>query len=99
MAQKSSYIMQMLADVLQRPIAVAASEQAPALGAAMYAAVAAGCYPTVEAAQQAMSSGFSATYRPQPTRATYYDQRYAEYLQLGHFVEDNAAQEAISAGS
>ena len=98
-AQKSAYLMQMLADVLQRPIAVAASEQAPALGAAMYAAVAAGCYPTVEAAQQAMSSGFSATYQPQTTRAAYYGQRYAEYLRLGHFVEETAAQDTVPTGS
>ncbi len=88
-AQKSPYIMQLMADVLNRPIEVAASEQAPALGAAMYAAVAAGCYPTVEAAQQAMSSGFSATYQPDPVRAAAYELPYAHYLGLGHYIEQS----------
>ncbi|WP_242478998.1 ribulokinase [Hymenobacter lapidiphilus] len=86
-AKKSAYLMQMLADVLGRRIAVATSEQAPALGAAMYAAVAAGCYPSVEAAQQAMGSGFSEEYMPDPARMAAYDARYAEYLAFGEFVE------------
>ncbi|MBT2559488.1 ribulokinase [Hymenobacter sp. ISL-91] len=85
-AKKSGYLMQTLADVLGRRIVVAASEQAPALGAAMYAAVAAGCYPSVEAAQQAMGSGFSEQYEPNPARAATYHARYAEYRALGEFI-------------
>ena len=46
-ARKSPYIMQTLANVLNRPITVATSDYAPALGAAIYAAVAAGMYPSV----------------------------------------------------
>ncbi|SES92786.1 ribulokinase [Hymenobacter actinosclerus] len=86
-AKKSAYLMQTLADVLGRRIVVTASEQAPALGAAMYAAVAAGCHPSVEAAQQAMGSGFSEQYDPNPARVAAYDARYAEYRALGGFIE------------
>ncbi|WP_245711833.1 ribulokinase [Hymenobacter psychrophilus] len=86
-AKKSAYLMQTLADVLGRRIAVVASEQAPALGAAMYAAVAAGCYASVAAAQQAMGSGFSEHYQPDPERAAAYHARYAEYRALGEFIE------------
>ncbi|WP_019948594.1 ribulokinase [Hymenobacter aerophilus] len=86
-AKKSAFLMQTLADVLDRRIVVTASEQAPALGAAMYAAVAAGCYENVEAAQQAMGSGFSEEYMPDPARVAAYGARYAEYLAFGEFVE------------
>lgn len=46
-ARKSPYIMQTLANTLNMPIKVASSDEAPALGAAIYAAVAAGLYPNV----------------------------------------------------
>src|SRR5690606_24773758 len=46
-ARKSPLIMQTLANVLNKPIKIAASDQAPALGAAIYAAVAAGIYTDV----------------------------------------------------
>jgi L-ribulokinase len=58
-AKKSSFVMQTLADVLNMPIKVAASEQACALGAAMFASVAAGVYETLPEAQEAMSSGLT----------------------------------------
>ena len=87
-AKKSAFVMQTLADVLNRPIKIAKSEQAPALGAAMYAAVAAGLYPDVLAAQTSLGSGFAETYAPDPARAAAYDQRYQQYLALGQFVED-----------
>ena len=67
-AKKSAFVMQTLADVLNRPIKIAKSEQAPALGAAMYAAVAAGLYPDVLAAQAGLGSGFAETYTPDSTR-------------------------------
>ena len=65
-AKKSPFVMQTLADVLNKPIQVASADQACALGAAMCAAVAAGVHPTMEAAQQAMGSGFDAEYHPRP---------------------------------
>lgn len=81
-AKKSRYVMQTMADVIGLPIKVAASEQACALGAAMYAAVVAGVYPTIAAAQTAMSSGFDATFTPTPAHHTIYNKLYAKYLSM-----------------
>ncbi len=86
-AKKSPFVMQTLADVLNMPIKVARSEQTCALGAAMCAAVAAGVHPTMEAAQQAMSSGFDAVYEPRPDVVPVYQTLYEKYLQFGDFVE------------
>ncbi len=86
-AKKSPFVMQTLADVLNKPIQVAQSDQACALGAAMCAAVAAGVHPTMEAAQKAMGSGFDAEYHPRPEQAATYETLYQKYLKLGNFVE------------
>jgi L-ribulokinase len=88
-AKKSAFMMQTLADVLNRPIKVAESDQAPALGAAMYAAVAAGIHPDVTTAQKAMGNGFADTYEPNPARVADYETRYQQYLAFGEFVEQN----------
>lgn len=56
-AKKSPFVMQILADVLNMPIDVVTSEQTCALGAAMYAAVVSGIYPTVNDAQIKMGQG------------------------------------------
>ncbi|WP_223649641.1 ribulokinase [Hymenobacter psoromatis] len=93
-AKKSAFVMQTLADVLDRPIKIALSEQAPALGAAMYAAVAAGVYPDVLTAQKALGSGFAETYTPQPARVADYAARYAQYQALGQFVEKSSVDSA-----
>jgi L-ribulokinase len=86
-AKKSPFIMQMMADVMDRPIRIHASEQTCALGAAMFAATAAGLYPRVEAAMSAIGQGFDATYHPNPARTAIYADRYRQYKTLGHFVE------------
>jgi len=87
-AKKSPFVMQVLADVLNRPIRIAKSEQSVALGAAMFAATAAGIYPNVEAAQKAMGAGFDAEYLPDPEMAVKYRQLYEKYSRLGKFVEN-----------
>lgn len=86
-AKKSAFMMQTLADVLNRPIKVAESDQAPALGSAMYAAVAAGLHPDVTTAQRAMGNGFADTYQPNPARVADYEARYQQYQAFGQFVE------------
>jgi L-ribulokinase len=93
-AKKSKFVMQTLADVLDRPIKIAVSEQAPALGAAMYAAVAAGIQPNVQTAQKAMGSGFAETYTPNPARVADYAARYAQYQAFGQFVESTTTGQA-----
>lgn len=86
-AKKSGFIMQTLADVLNMPIKIAVSEQAPALGAAMYAAVASGIYPSMREAVSAMGNGFEKTYNPKPEQVALYKKLYARYEALGEFVE------------
>jgi L-ribulokinase len=86
-ARNSRFAMQVLADVLGMPVEVRAGEQPVAMGAAMFAATAAGLHPTVEAAQRAMSSGTEALYQPDAARARLYDSLYRDYLALGSFVE------------
>ena len=88
-AKKSPFVMQTLADVLNKPIQVASADQACALGAAMCAAVAAGVHPDMETAQQAMGSGFDVEYIPQPDKVTIYETLYRKYLALGDFVENH----------
>jgi L-ribulokinase len=84
--------MQTLADVLNKPIQVATADQACALGAAMCASVAAGVHPNLEAAQQAMGSGFDAEYTPRPDKVGIYDTLYKKYLDLGDFVEKHTTK-------
>ncbi|MEX2028739.1 MAG: ribulokinase [Candidatus Curtissbacteria bacterium] len=86
-AKKSPFIMQTLANVLDRPIKIAVSDQAPALGAAIYAAVAADIYPDVLQASKQMGSGFETVYHPQPEHVEVYKKRYDRYTALGDFVE------------
>lgn len=87
--RKSKLVMQILADVLNRPIRVGASDQACALGAGMFAATVAGLYPTVEAAQAQMFPGFDLHFTPNPESARVYDELYHKYQALGAFVETN----------
>ena len=85
--RKSPFIMQMMADILNMPLRIHSSEQTCALGAAMFAATAAGLYPKVEDAMSAIGQGFDATYKPNPARTAIYAERYRQYQTLGHFVE------------
>lgn len=88
-ARKSPFIMQTLANVLNMPIKVASSDEAPALGAAVYAAVAAGLYPNVIEASKKLGSDFEAEYHPEPEALDTYAGLMEEYKELGAFVENN----------
>ena len=88
-AKKSPFIMQLMADVMDMPIRIHKSEQTCALGAAMFAATAAGIYSKVEDAMHAMGQGFDATYYPNSDRVDIYKKRYQRYQQLGEFIENN----------
>ena len=79
---KNTFLMQVYSDVLRRPISVIDSEQGPALGSAIHAAVAAGEYPDVRAAAAAMGKVKRAVYTPDEAAADVYDRLYAEYRQL-----------------
>jgi len=86
-AKKSTLVMQTLADVLNMPIKVATSDQAPALGAAMYASVAANIHPNTQAAIKAMGNGFDKVYEPIAENVAVYEKLYGEYVGFGGFVE------------
>lgn len=86
-ARKSPFVMQTCADVFEMPIKVAKSDQACALGAAMFASVASGVHPDIQAAMKAMNSGFDAEYLPQSENAAVYRQKYQRYCSLADAME------------
>ncbi len=86
-AKKSPFVMQVLADVLNMDIKVARSEQAVALGAAMFAATVAGLFDTIQEAQKAMGSGFETVYRPDPENVAHYHEVFKKYCAIGAFIE------------
>jgi L-ribulokinase len=95
-AKKSPFIMQMMADVMNMPIRIHKSEQTCALGAAMFAATAAGIYNKVEDAMQAMGQGFDATYRPDAAKVPMYQKRYEKYKTLGKQIETGIVSKKMS---
>ena len=86
-AKKSPYIMQVMADVMGMPIRIHKSEQTCAMGAAMFAATAAGVYEKVEDAMAAMGQGFDKVYKPNKANTRLYAARYKQYKKLGKFIE------------
>ncbi|GAA3226495.1 ribulokinase [Nonomuraea helvata] len=85
---KNRFLMQVYADVLRRPLSVIGSDQGPALGSAIHAAVAAGAYPGIEEAAAAMGKRTEAAYVPDEASADAYDRLYAEYRRLHDFFGD-----------
>jgi len=83
---KDTFVMQVYADVLNRPLSLISSAQGPALGSAIHAAVAAGAYPDVPAAAAAMGGKRDAVYAPDPASAAVYDELYGEYLALHDYL-------------
>jgi len=91
-AKKSSFIMQMMADITGMPIRIHKSEQTCALGAAMFAATAAGLYKNVEQAMASMGKGFEKTYFPEKKRKMIYESRYLLYKKMGASIENLTLQ-------
>jgi L-ribulokinase len=96
-ARKSAFAMQTLADVMDHPIRVAASDQACALGAAIFAAVVGGVYPDVRSAQKAMACQVEMTYQPNAANAKVYQTLYAKYQRAGAFIEQAIASDRKAA--
>jgi L-ribulokinase len=84
--ERNTLLMQIYADVTGRRIAVAGSTQAPALGAAMFGAVAAGAslggYDSIVDASRRMGRLSDRAYEPDPARRAIYDALYGEYRRL-----------------
>ncbi len=79
---KNELLMQIYADVTRHSLSVIDSDQGPALGSAIHAAVAAGAYPDVPTAAQAMGKVRRQVYTPVPENSAIYDELYAEYVLL-----------------
>lgn len=92
-AKKSPFIMQMMADVLNMPIKVVASEQACALGAAVFGAVAAEVYTNVPEAMEKMGSPFETIYQPNEIDVMAYEKVYENYSRLGDTMEKHIMNE------
>jgi L-ribulokinase len=80
---KNKMMMKIYADVTNKPIKISASDQTPALGAAMFGAVAAsrdkGGYDTIFDAAKVMGKVKDEVYTPNPGNVAAYDKLYAEY--------------------
>ena len=83
--KKAPFVMQTLADVLNMPIRVLRSEQACALGAAMFAAVAAGVYSDINEAVKCMGSDIEVEYGPNEKYSLVYETLYRKYIELAGF--------------
>jgi L-ribulokinase len=85
LAIKNPLLMQLYADITGRPMKISRSEQTPALGAGIFAAVAAGKssggYDNVEEAQQYMT-GTDKTFEPIEENHRVYQKLYKLYKQL-----------------
>ncbi len=80
--EKNKLLMQIYVDVTGREFRIIGSDQGPALGSAMHAAVAAGAYPDIQAAAAKMGKLKDEIYRPIPEHQAVYDRLYAEYVTL-----------------
>jgi L-ribulokinase len=81
-AEKNPFVMQIYADVCNRPMKISRSAQTCALGAAIFGAVVGGAYKKVEQAQRKMTGVKPEVYRPVKKNAAVYAQLYALYKQL-----------------
>ena len=82
LAVKNAALMQIYADVLNRPMKISRSDQTCALGAALCAAVAAGTFPNIASAQKVLCGLRPTVYHPQPAAVAVYRELYALYRTL-----------------
>ena len=80
--EKNALLCQIFADVTGRPFKLSGSAQAPALGAAMHAAVAAGIYSDIQAAAETMGKLKAGVVRPIPRNQAVYEKLFQEYKTL-----------------
>ena len=85
-AQKSPFVMQTCADVLNRPIGIIAGGETCGLGGAIFGAVASGVFPDVPTAMKSMAADVERTYVPEPENVAVYDRLYLDYLAAGRKI-------------
>lgn len=87
---RNALLMQIYADVLNMPISVSKTDYAPAVGAAMLGAIAAGSrnggYDEMEQAVQAMAQPIEKTYYPVQEHAEVYAEMFTYYKQLHNYL-------------
>jgi L-ribulokinase len=85
-SKKNPMMMQIYADITNREVFIGGSDQTPALGAAMFSAVAAGSekggYHTIVEAAQKMGKVEEKTYKPIPENVEVYKKLYKEFKLL-----------------
>ena len=81
-SKKSSYVMQMMADLLGKKIEILDADQTCALGAAIYGAVAGGVYENVQTASAKMAAKCIGEFVPDKNRSEVYRQHYEKYICL-----------------
>jgi L-ribulokinase len=96
-AEKSAFVMQIYADVCNRPMKVSRSAQTCALGSAIFGAVAGGAYSTAEEAQVTMTGVKDRVYEPNPHAVAVYQRLYVIYRTL-HDAFGTAAWSGSLAG-
>ncbi len=79
---KNKYVMQVYANILNRPIHIIKSEQGPALGSAIHAAVAAGQYPDITIASEKMGGIVRDAYLPKIETVQIYNDLFSQYSKL-----------------
>lgn len=83
--EKNALLCQIYADVTGRTLKLSGSAQAPALGSAIHAAVAAGVYPSIKEAAEKMGKLKDSVVTPIPANTAMYKRLYAEYKTLYHY--------------
>ena len=76
---KNKFLMQLYSDATRLPLSTIASNQGPALGSAIHAAVAAGEYANIREAAEAMGKSNRGVYQPNESASKEYDKLYSEY--------------------
>ena len=79
---KNAMAMQIYADVLNMQVNICGTAQGGALGSAIFAAVAAGIYDSIENATRAMAPAVQKIYYPAPDSVTIYNRLYRIYAEL-----------------
>lgn len=76
---KNKFLMQLYSDATRLPLSTIASDQGPALGSAIHAAVAADEYANIREAAEAMGKSNRGVYQPNESASKEYDKLYSEY--------------------
>jgi len=94
-AEKNPFVMQIYADVCNRPMKISRSAQTCALGAAIFGAVVGGAYRTTEEAQERMTGVKPKVYRPNKKAAAVYSELYGLYRLLHDAFGTPASQNSL----